>query len=70
MVGHTGDCRIVLSEKGGIARDLTIDHKPINASEKEVWSCTYFYELYYCSLLIDILDITHCNGCITYKFMF
>mmetsp|Transcript_20171 Transcript_20171/g.19484 ORF Transcript_20171/g.19484 Transcript_20171/m.19484 type:complete len:2393 (+) Transcript_20171:111-7289(+) len=35
MVGHTGDCRIVLSEKGGIARDLTIDHKPINASEKE-----------------------------------
>jgi serine/threonine protein phosphatase PrpC len=37
MVGHTGDCRIVLSEKGGIARDLTIDHKPINASEKEVY---------------------------------
>jgi uncharacterized membrane protein YeiH len=43
MVGHTGDCRIVLSEKGGIARDLTIDHKPINASEKEVWTFIHIY---------------------------
>ena len=35
MVGHTGDCRAVLSEKGGVARVLTGDHKPQLASEKE-----------------------------------
>ena len=35
MVGHTGDCRAVLSERGGTARDLTVDHKPQLASEKE-----------------------------------
>lgn len=35
MVGHTGDCRAVLSEKGGVARALTMDHKPQLASEKE-----------------------------------
>lgn len=35
MVGHTGDCRAVLSEKGGAARDLTVDHKPQLATEKE-----------------------------------
>jgi serine/threonine protein phosphatase PrpC len=35
MVGHTGDCRAVMSEKGGVARALTMDHKPQLASEKE-----------------------------------
>ena len=35
MVGHTGDCRAVLSERGGYARALTMDHKPQLASEKE-----------------------------------
>lgn len=35
MVGHTGDCRAVLSMKGGVARVLTADHKPQLPSEKE-----------------------------------
>jgi serine/threonine protein phosphatase PrpC len=35
IVGHVGDSRCVLSRQGGLAIDLSFDHKPCTRTESE-----------------------------------